>query len=107
MLDYALHYMYDNITDDSVNPRIEVRAFPHRPAKARRPGPECGSGRRCRDRGGLYQCGEPEDGTVVAHAGPDSLSELADEVMNEANKLGVALSPDVANEVWPDWSLPA
>lgn len=56
---------------------------------------------------GLYRCREPADGTVVAYAGPDSLSELADEVMNEASKLGVVLSPDVADRLWPDWSLPA
>ena len=56
---------------------------------------------------GLYRCRDPEDGTVVAYAGPDSLSELADEVVDEANKLGVVLSPDMADQFWPDWSLPA
>ncbi len=56
---------------------------------------------------GLYQCREPEDGTVVAYAGPDSLAELAEEVMNEASKLGVVLSPDLPEQFWPDWSLPA
>ena len=55
---------------------------------------------------GLYRCREPEDGTVVAYAGPDSLSELADEVMDEASKVGVVLSPDVADQFWPDWSIP-
>lgn len=54
---------------------------------------------------GLYQCREPADGTVVAYAGPDSLSELADEVMSEASKLGVVLSADIADQFWPDWSL--
>jgi hypothetical protein len=53
---------------------------------------------------GLYRCREPEDGTVVAYAGPDSLSELAAEVINEANRLGLVLSPDVADQLWPDWS---
>ncbi len=56
---------------------------------------------------GLYRCREPENGTVLAYAGPDSVSELADEVMNEANKLGVVLPPEVAEQFWPDWSLPA
>ena len=56
---------------------------------------------------GLYRCREPEDGTVISYAGPDSLSELADQVVDEANKLGVELSPDVADQFWPDWSLPA
>jgi len=53
---------------------------------------------------GLYRCREPEDGSIVAYAGPDSLSELADEVINEANRLGLVLSPDVAEQLWPDWS---
>lgn len=53
---------------------------------------------------GLYRCREPEDGTVVAFAGPDSLSELADEVINEANRLGLVLTPDIAELLWPDWS---
>ncbi len=56
---------------------------------------------------GLYRCREPENGTVVAYAGPDSVSELADEVMNEANKLGVVLPPEIADQFWPDWSRPA
>jgi hypothetical protein len=56
---------------------------------------------------GLYRCREPEDGTIVAYAGPDSLSELADQVLNEANRLGLVLSPDVAEQLWPDWSLSA
>lgn len=53
---------------------------------------------------GLYRCREPEDGTIVAYAGPDLLSELADQVMNDANRLGVVLSPDVAELLRPDWS---
>lgn len=56
---------------------------------------------------GLYRCREPKDGTVVAYAGPDSLSELADEGVDEANKLGIVLPPDVADRCWPDWSSPA
>lgn len=56
---------------------------------------------------GLYRCRAPKDGTVVAYAGPDSLSEFADEVMDEANKLGIVLPPDVADRCWPDWSSPA
>jgi hypothetical protein len=55
---------------------------------------------------GHYRRREPEDGTVVAYAGPDSLSELADEVVDEANKLGVVLSPDIADQFWPDWGYP-
>ena len=53
---------------------------------------------------GLYQARAPEDGTVVAYAGPDALSELADEVISEANRLGVALPAGAADEHWPDWT---
>lgn len=53
---------------------------------------------------GVYQAREPVDGTVVAYAGPDALTELADEVINEAIKLGVALPPDAADRYWPEWS---
>lgn len=56
---------------------------------------------------GLYRCREPEDGTIVAYAGPDSLSELAEQVIDEANKLCLVLSQEVADQLWPDWSPPA
>jgi len=26
--------------------------------------------------------------------------------MDEASKVGVVLSPDVADQFWPDWSIP-
>ncbi|MGQ0433136.1 MAG: hypothetical protein ACT452_12100 [Microthrixaceae bacterium] len=53
---------------------------------------------------GLYQAREPEDGTVVAYARPDALSELADEVVNESARLAVALPPEAADHYWPEWS---
>jgi len=52
---------------------------------------------------GLYQAREPEDGTVVAYAGPDALGELADEVLNETSKLGLRLPADAAGTYWPEW----
>ncbi len=53
---------------------------------------------------GLYQAREPEDGTVVAYAGPDAVSELADEIISETTRLGVALPPEAADHYWPEWS---
>lgn len=53
---------------------------------------------------GCYQARDAEDGTVVAYAGPDALSELADEALQEATRLGVALPADAADEHWPEWS---
>lgn len=53
---------------------------------------------------GLYQIPEPADGIVVACAGPDALSEIADEVIQEAARLAVALPEDAADRYWPAWS---
>jgi hypothetical protein len=53
---------------------------------------------------GLYQARAPEDGTVVAYAGPDALSELADEIISETTRLGVVLPPEAADQHWPEWS---
>jgi len=52
---------------------------------------------------GLYQAREAENGTVVAYAGPDALSDLADGVLNEATKLGLRLPADAAENYWPEW----
>jgi hypothetical protein len=56
---------------------------------------------------GLYQARDPEDGTVVAYAGEDSLAELADEVFNEATQLGVAIPAEAAGVHWPQWTSPS
>lgn len=53
---------------------------------------------------GLYQARDPEDGTVIAYAGSDALSALADEVMNEAARLGVTIAEDAADRYWREWS---
>jgi len=53
---------------------------------------------------GLFQCRDPEDGTVLAYAGgSDAVRETADWVAAEARKHGLELSPDDLDEVCPDW----
>lgn len=54
---------------------------------------------------GLYQSRTLEDGTVVAYAGPDALSELAEETISETTRLGIALPPGASDRHWPEWSL--
>jgi hypothetical protein len=54
---------------------------------------------------GLYQSRDPADGTVVAYAGPDALTELADEAIREATQHGVAPHEDAAEQYWPQWTL--
>lgn len=53
---------------------------------------------------GVYQLRDPEEGMVVAYAGPDALADLADEIINEATRLGVALPEGAAERYWPEWS---
>lgn len=55
---------------------------------------------------GLYQAREQEDGTVVAYAGPDALCELADDVINEATRLGLRLPAGASETYWPEWRTP-
>jgi len=54
--------------------------------------------------GGLYLARDPEDGTVVAYAGPDALTDLADEVLSAVAKLGLSLPEDAAERLWPEWA---
>lgn len=51
----------------------------------------------------LYLARDPEDGSVIAYAGPDALGQLADHVLNEATKLGLQIPADAAANHWPDW----
>jgi hypothetical protein len=53
---------------------------------------------------GLYQARDSEDGTVVAYAGEDALTELAHEVFNETTRLGVAIPVEAAGTHWPQWT---
>ena len=54
---------------------------------------------------GLYRSRDPTDGTVVAYAGPDALTELADEAIRDATQHGVPAGVDAASRYWPQWSL--
>jgi hypothetical protein len=53
---------------------------------------------------GLYEVRDPEDGSVLAYAGPDSPGELADEVLREAGRLGVEIPDDAPVQWWPRWT---
>lgn len=53
---------------------------------------------------GLYRARDPEMGTVLAYAGEDTQTDLADEILDRAAKLGVALPDDAAESRWPRWS---
>lgn len=53
---------------------------------------------------GLYRTRAPDDGTVIAYAGADAPSELADEVLSEAERLGITISESTAEEHWPEWA---
>jgi len=53
---------------------------------------------------GLYRCRAPEDGTVVAYAGPDALSELADDALRAAAQRGIRLDANAAESYWQEWA---
>ncbi|MAT03452.1 MAG: hypothetical protein CL424_00155 [Acidimicrobiaceae bacterium] len=53
---------------------------------------------------GVYRVREPEEGTVLAYAGEDTPTDLAEEFLDRAAKLGVALPDDAAESHWPGWS---
>jgi len=53
---------------------------------------------------GLYDARDPEDGSVLAYAGPDSPCALADEVLREAGRLGVEIPDDAPVRWWPRWT---
>ncbi len=53
---------------------------------------------------GLYRVREPGEGTVLAYAGEDTPSELANGVLELAAKLGVEIPPGSAGDHWPDWA---
>jgi hypothetical protein len=52
---------------------------------------------------GLYRLRKPQDGTVLAYAGPDAPSEFASEVIHEAGQVGVVLPTDTNSRYWPHW----
>lgn len=53
---------------------------------------------------GLHRCRDPEDGSVVAYAGPDFPRELADEVLEVATDLGIEIPAEIAAHYWHDWA---
>lgn len=54
---------------------------------------------------GLYQHREPDEGTVVAYAGPDAIDHLADEVHTLIEDLELELPDDAGDRYWPEWSI--
>lgn len=52
---------------------------------------------------GLYQCSAPPEGTVLAHAGPDTLTEHASWLVDEMHRAGIALETAELDEHCPGW----
>jgi hypothetical protein len=52
---------------------------------------------------GLYRVDPPEEGSVLAYAGPDVPGELADAVLDEAGRLGIDIDPKAPGRFWPPW----
>jgi hypothetical protein len=53
---------------------------------------------------GLYAVRDPEGGSVLAYAGPDAPRELADEVLREADRLGLEIPEGAPERWWPEWT---
>jgi hypothetical protein len=52
---------------------------------------------------GVYMVDPPEEGSVLAYAGPDVPGELADAVLDEAGRLGLDIDPEAPGRYWPRW----
>lgn len=52
---------------------------------------------------GLHRVSEPEDGSVLAYAGPDCPGELAHEILDEAERLGVPIPDDALDRPIRRW----
>jgi hypothetical protein len=52
---------------------------------------------------GLYVVDPPDEGCVLAYAGPDVPGELADAVLDEAGRLGLDIDPEAPGRYWPRW----
>lgn len=52
---------------------------------------------------GLYMVDPPDEGSVLAYAGPDLPGELADAVLDEAERLGLSIDAEAAGRLWPRW----
>jgi hypothetical protein len=54
---------------------------------------------------GLYRHRKPDEGTVVAYAGPDAIDSLVDEVRAMIEDLQLELADDAERRYWPEWSI--
>jgi hypothetical protein len=45
----------------------------------------------------------PDEGSVLAYAGPDLPGELADAVLGKAERLGLSIDPAASGRHWPRW----
>lgn len=52
---------------------------------------------------GLYLVREPETGTVLAQAGEEATNEIADNVLQLAERLGIDVPDDAASTYLPRW----
>lgn len=52
---------------------------------------------------GLHLVDPPEEGSVLAYAGPDAHGELGDAVLDEAGRLGLIIDPEAPGRYWPRW----
>jgi hypothetical protein len=54
---------------------------------------------------GLYRQRKPDEGTVVAYAGPDAIDSLVDVVRAMIEDLQLELADDAERRYWPEWSI--
>ncbi len=52
---------------------------------------------------GLYLVDPPDEGSVLAYAGPDVPGESAGAVLDEAGRLGLDIDPAALARYWPRW----
>lgn len=52
---------------------------------------------------GVYRSRDPEEGSVLAYAGDDTPVDLASEILDRAERLGVTVPDDAPGSYWPRW----
>lgn len=52
---------------------------------------------------GMHRCSNPPEGTVLAHAGPDTLTEHTRWLIDEMQQAGIELDADELEERCPQW----
>jgi hypothetical protein len=45
----------------------------------------------------------PDEGSVLACAGPGLPGELADALLGEAERIGLSIDPEASGRPWPRW----